>query len=138
MARLRDAGRGWINLAPEVPEDEDVTAPGLFSFLSARGPSVPLCTWVGPHTRRGQPRPAQLGIQHATGTRTAARLDSLGLGVPTGWRVTQDHPRRGLVVDVAFEAADPVVLDWLLDAGRALCPARTTGTWLGEVFDESA
>ena len=138
MSRLRAAGRGWINLAPEVPEEEEVPAPGLFSLLSARGPAVPLCTWVGPHTRRGQLRPAQLGIQHATGTRTAARLDGLGLGVPSGWRVRQDHPRRGLVVDVMLDAADADVLDWLLDAGQALCPVTTTGAWLGDVFDESA
>ena len=138
MGRLRGAGRGWINLAPEVPDEEEVPMPGLFSVLSARGPAVPLCTWVGPHEKRGQPRPAQLGIQHSTGTRTAARLEGLGRGVPAGWRVTQDHPRRGLVVQVAPDASDQVVLGWLLDAGQSLCPVETTGAWIADVFDDTA
>ena len=138
MRRLHEAGRGWVNFSPEVPEDAEVPSDGLFSFLSARGPAVPLCTWVAPHLSRGRTRPAQLGVQHATGTKAAARLDGIGLTVPTGWRVSQDHPRRGLVVDVAIDATDTVVLDWLLGAGAALCPIAMTGAWLSAVYDESA
>ena len=138
MTRLDAAGRGWINLSPEAPDDAEGPGSGMFSFFSARGPAVPLCTWVAAHQRRGNRRPAQLGIQHPTGTRTAARLDSLGRGVPTGWRVSQDHPRRGLVIDVALDEPDAAVLAWLLDAGDALCGVDVTGAWLADVYDETA
>jgi hypothetical protein len=88
--------------------------------------------------RKGRRRPASLGIQHATGTKAARRLADHGCPVPQGWRVTQDHPRRGLVVDVIPEEEPAVILGWLLDAGWVLCPPDTTGWWNAVVHDEQA
>lgn len=160
MGELTASGRGWINLEPEVPEDTEVPGPGLFSFMSARGPVIPLATWVPPRpTRRGRVVPATLGLQHPAGVRAAARLAEHGLERPPGWRVTQDHPKRGLVVQVpasvpgaadAAEAADdadagspggagPVTapaaqLEWLLRAAELLSMVPPTGWWVASVY----
>ena len=113
--------RGWVNLQPGVAE-EDVPPPtsSLFGLFSARGPAVPLCTW-----HRGE---RSAGVQHATGPKAASRID-----VPPGWRVVQDHPRRGLVVRVPADVEDVEVLRWLVDVGIRLCPVPTTGRWLAEL-----
>lgn len=138
MTRMTEQRRGWANFQPEVPDDVDVPQPGLFGVFAARGPAVPLCTWVVETERRGRRRPASLGVQHSTGTRAAARLSDSGHPVPAGWRVSQDHPRRGLVVDVIAGAGPPAILDWLLGAGVALCPLPLTGWWQGVFYDAPA
>jgi hypothetical protein len=70
-----------------------------------------------------------LGIQHSTGPKVVARLASLDLPLPQGWRWQQDHPRRGLVVRVPADVAHAVQLDWLLRAGAALSIVPLTGEW---------
>ena len=139
MTRMAEQHRGWVNFQAEVPDDVDVPESGMFGVFAARGPVVPLCTWVAPTLRRGQRRPPSLGIQHSTGTRAAARLSDRGCPLPPGWRVSQDHPRRGLVVDVIPEDATTAdMLGWLLAAGEALCPVPLTGWWQAALYDESA
>jgi hypothetical protein len=138
MRRMTAAGRGWINLEPEVQEDVEVPGVGLFSFMSARGPAVPLCTWSAPRTVRGRRRPPALGIQHGTGTRAVARLAERGLAVPRGWRVSQDHPRRGLVVVVTPAAPEAEMLGWLLRAATLLSWSPPTGTWNAYIYLDGA
>ena len=113
--------RGWVNLQPGVAE-EDLPPPAgsLFGLFGGRGPMVPLCTW-----HRGE---RSAGLQHATGPKLARRID-----VPRGWRIVQDHPRRGLVVRVPADVADLEVLRWLVDVGGGLCVVPTTGQWLAEL-----
>jgi len=142
MAELSGSGQGWINFEPEVPEDVEVPGPGLFSFMSARGPAVPLATWIPARvTRRGRAVPATLGLQHPAGVRAAARLAEHGLERPPGWRVTQDHPKRGLVVavggppGVADSGPDQAqVLEWLLRAAELLSMVPPTGWWAAAVY----
>ena len=74
-------------------------------------------------------RPTTVGLQHASGPRVAWRLRDLGLPVPEGWRVTQDHPRRGLVAEVPPDADNRAVVDWLLRAATAVCQVESTGRW---------
>jgi hypothetical protein len=139
MAELSGSGRGWINFEPEVPEDVEVPGPGLFSFMSARGPAVPLTTWVPARvTRRGRAVPATLGLQHPSGVRAASRLADHGLERAPGWRVTQDHPKRGLVVQLAVSGGsgpdDAQVLEWLLRASELLSMVPPTGWWTAAVY----
>ena len=142
MAELTGSGQGWINFEPEVPEDAEVPGPGLFSFMSARGPVVPLATWMPTRlTRRGRTVPATLGLQHPAGVRAAARLAESGLERPSGWRVTQDHPKRGLVVEVASAGPgagpgpeEAEVLEWLLRAAELLSMVPPTGWWTAAVY----
>jgi hypothetical protein len=119
LAACRAAGRGWVNLFPSVEIEGGGGDAGLFT---GRGPALPLATWTPGGQRRRYPASATLGLQHGTGPRVAAHLAELGLGVPAGWVVVQDHPRRGLVVEVPLGVDDRVVLDWLLAATSALCP----------------
>ncbi|HZT67494.1 MAG TPA: hypothetical protein VFA11_17030 [Acidimicrobiales bacterium] len=135
MGEMAVTGDGWINLTPHVgDEDPELPGDGLFGAFSARGPAVPLCTWVPARRRRERRGRQSLGVQHATGTRAAARLAGAGHPVPEGWRVTQDHPRRGLVVEVHADEPPERVLSWLIGAGEALCLPTPTGQWRAALY----
>ena len=113
--------RGWVNLQPGVAEDDLPSPPSsLFGLFGARGPVVPLCTW--------HPGERSAGVQHAAGPKIAKQVE-----IPPGWRVVQDHPRRGLVVRVPPDVSNVVVLRWLVDVGARLCPVPTTGQWVAEL-----
>jgi hypothetical protein len=134
MDRLGGLHKGWINFLPLVrEEDQPDEAVGTGSLFGASGPQVPICTWtVGKEGRRGIERDS-LGIQHATGTKAVARLASLSLPLPQGWRWEQDHPKRGLVIRVPLDVSHATELSWLLDAGTALSRIRLTGQWEARV-----
>ena len=138
MSQLADAGAGWINLQPAVDPDDVPPAPtGLFAVFSGRGPEVPLCTWVAGERRKGKQGKPSVGIQYASGTKAAARLADAGVAVPTEWRVVQDHPKRGLAIQVPIEASHEDVLRWLLRAGDALARISLPDRWRVAVHDGS-
>jgi hypothetical protein len=114
----------WINLQPEVDEtgaeELAATGSGYFGVFGARGPVVPFSTW--------HRRDRSAGIQHATGPKVARRVD-----VPQGWRVAQDHPKRGLVVRPPDDVTDEQVLTWLVATASRLCPLPLLGRWVAEV-----
>jgi hypothetical protein len=125
---------GWLNLHPDVrPEDEPPPRSGLTTLLAGPIHDVPVCTWVAGKVARQGPLPDSIGVQHGVGTRVLARLSSAGSGLPEGWALVQDHPRRGLVVTPAPGADKGEVLAWLLEAGMVLSPVRLTGQWHAEV-----
>ena len=135
MSRLAAAGRGWINLQPAIdPDDLPPPVSGLTALLFSQGPDVPLCTWSPNPTR--QREPVSIGIQHNAGRKAAVILRDRGVPVPDGWRVSQDHPRRGLVVEVpAADAGDHArIVRWLLDAATVLSTVPLTGTWRAAVY----
>ncbi|MDY7101593.1 MAG: hypothetical protein S0880_10435 [Actinomycetota bacterium] len=110
-----------MTLRPDV-EDDGWRPPGLFARLvTTRGPMVPVITVMGrARGRRSEPRPRELGLLHAAGTRAVARLRDEGHGPGTGWRVRQDHPRRGLVIDVPADVSSAEVVEWALTAAQVL------------------
>ena len=61
------------------------------------------------------------------------RLASAGVALPEGWRLVQDHPRRGLVVTPGLRRRHQDVLTWILEAGAVLSAVRLTGEWLAEI-----
>jgi hypothetical protein len=129
MAAMASARSGWLNLTPGL--DMDVPPPErspLTALLGSRGPTVPLGTWMAAHGRQ----PATAGIEHPEGPRATRLLAERGAPVPAGWRVLQDHPKRGLVVAVVGgNGRDDLdrVLVWLLVATGVLCPWPRTGEW---------
>lgn len=131
MEELAAADDGWLNLQPAVDSSLEPEAyrSGLFGFLSASGPPVPVCTWAPRDRGRDHSAPVSIGVQHGSGPKAARRLEEQGLVLGTGWVVLQDHPRRGLVVSVPREEDDDRVLRWLLDAGRLLSSVPLAGTW---------
>lgn len=141
MDRLAAAGEGWINLLPGVPREEaEQHSPGVLSGLlgPAQAP-VSMCTWVpapAPGARR-RPRRGDaetVGIMHARGRLAAGQLASLGVPVPAGWTVRQDHARRGLIVVPERGAPHARVLEWTLAAGAALAAVPLTGRWKARVY----
>jgi hypothetical protein len=134
MRAMAAAGAGWINFSPGLDVDEPPPEQSaLGALLGARGPTVPLATWAPAQGRE----PASAGIQHAQGTRTAAALADRGIPVPEGWRIRQDHPRRGLVVVPPPDGSRDLDgdLEWLLQAAGALCPVRRTGEWRAYCYE---
>ena len=138
MASLVARGEGWINLEPVVEEADLPERPGPFAFLTGPTHEIPTATWVpGRHTPTGDTKPTTIGLQHAGGARVAGKLRDLGLPVPDDWRVTQDHPRRGLVASVPPGADNGAVVGWLLRAAELLCATPTTGRWGASVHSGS-
>jgi hypothetical protein len=126
MATIAAAGRGWVNLSPGLDVDEAPSPPSaLGSIFSSRGPTVPLATWTPAQGRE----PATIGIEHGEGPKAEDMLAEHGVPVPGGWRVVQDHPKRGIVVQVPGDTAEDAMLDWLLRAAGALCAWPRTGEW---------
>jgi hypothetical protein len=126
---------GWINFQPEVrPEDEPPHHSGLSVLLAGVVHDVPVATWVPGKVVRDALRPDSIGIQHAVGARVLGRLTTAGVGLPEGWRVVQDHPRRGLIVAPGPGTDHATLLAWLLEAGTALSAVRLTGRWRAEVY----
>jgi hypothetical protein len=134
MSEVAASGTGWINLRPVIEEEDEPPPPGPFAFLGGSTHHVPTATWLpGRHLVDGTVKPTTVGLQHAAGSRAAWRLRDLGLPVPAGWRVTQDHPRRGLVALVPSDANAAEVVGWLLRAATALCSVPMTGRWTASV-----
>jgi hypothetical protein len=137
LTRMREVaagGTGWINVKPIIEEEHTPPGPGPFAFLGGSTHKVPTGTWMpGRRSADGTAKPTTVGLQHAAGTHLAWKLRDVGMGLPEGWRVTQDHPRRGLVVQVPVDADDGAVMDWLLAAATFACAVPTTGRWTASI-----
>lgn len=136
LAKLRAAGGGWINLMPGIDEEAAEIQPqaGLFAFLGNRAPPVTMTTVMPPKKDRRATEGLTVGLMHPTGGRAVARLAELGVTVPEGWVVRQDHARRGLLLRTPVDADETDVLTWSIAAGTALCPAEMTGRWRAVVY----
>lgn len=135
MDALSAARDGWINLLPGVPgEAAELPPRGIFSGLFG-SPELPvsMCTWM-PRGARGSPASQTVGILHPRGRGAAAQLSELGVPVPAGWLVRQDHGKRGLIVHPAQDASCADVLHWTLRAGEVLALMPLTGAWQARVY----
>jgi len=139
MDRIAAAHDGWVNFHPDVrPEDEPPPPSSLSVLLAGVTHPVPVGTWVAGKPARGEVGDDSIGIQHAQGTRVLARLTAAGAGLPEGWRLVQDHPRRGLIVAPSPDAGHHAMVTWLLEACAVLSAVRLTGSWHAEVFPPAA
>lgn len=130
MDKLATAGSGWMNFRPVIAQEHQPDPPGPFAIFGGSAHKVPTATWVpGKHVADGTVKQTTVGLQHSSGPRVVARLRELELPLPEEWRVSQDHPRRGLVVWVPADADNAVTLDWLVKAASAVCAVPTTGRW---------
>jgi hypothetical protein len=137
MERLLGAGDGWINLVPGLEDDQgelESTSTGLSSLFTSAQAQSTMCTWVPPKPRRDTLAEVDLGIMHPRGRRAVEQLRDAGIAVPAGWRVKQDHQRRGLLLKIPTTAPNLAVLDWAVRAGSALCNERLAGTWQAIVY----
>lgn len=86
---------GWVNFIPGLLEDLEEFLPreGPFSALFGR-PVRPFAeVSVVPA------KMVEIGVSHGAGRLGAAGLVDRGLVLEPGWKLTQDHARRGLVVE---------------------------------------
>lgn len=136
MDRLSVAHDGWINLLPGVDEEDapEPEARGPFTALfGSPQPPVTMATWMP--AKKGRPGGEEtLGIMHPRGRHSIARLREDGVPLPEGWRVRQDHARRGLIVGAPAGVPHPQVLDWAVRAGDALAMVPLTGMWKARVY----
>ena len=138
MARLLGAGDGWINLTPKVSDEAETTSLNFLTLFGGGSTGVAMCTWL-PEVRESRGRNhVRLGISHVTGLRARAQLYSLAIPIPTNWRVVQDHPRRGLVLEVPSEEPNELVLTWALAAVSALNRLDRAGIWRAEIYVPSS
>jgi len=134
MAEVVANGTGWINVQPVIEEEHEPPPPGPFAFLGGSTHHIPTVTWMpGKRAADGTVKATTVGLQHASGPRVAWRLRDLGCPLPEGWRVTQDHPRRGLVAMVPAGSDNREVIDWLLRAATLVCAVPATGRWTASV-----
>ncbi len=138
MDGVAGGGRGWVNLRPVIDPEDLPPPPGPFAIFGGSRHQVPTATYLPrPPGRDGRTGQVDLGLQHGAGPRAAARLAGLGRPVPDGWRIRQDHPRRGLVIEAPAGTGTPFILDWLVGAATALCSVPMTGRWVATVFHEA-
>ncbi len=134
MAQVQAGGTGWINIEPVIDEEYEPAPPGPFAFLGGSTHKVTTATWMPGKRQPGRAtRSTTVGLQHAAGAHVARTFRDLGLPLPDGWRISQDHPRRGLVVQVPADADNRSVVRWLLEASSATCTVPTTGRWRASV-----
>ncbi len=127
-AVLAAGDASWVNLVPEIDGEID-QPPSLVRIFSARGPEVPVITVVGPSAGRN-PKPASFGLEHAGGQRAVATLREAGVRAPANWTLRQDHPRRGLVIELPADAAAADVLTFGWAAARVLSSQALPVRWL--------
>lgn len=136
MDELAAAGDGWVNLMPGVPQEVADEAPrGFFSALfGSAQPPVSMATWMPPGSSRRASDEETVGFMHPRGRGAIDQLASGGVVLPAGWRVGQDHARRGLIVHPAPGTSHADVLSWTLRAGAALTAVPLTGRWQARVY----
>lgn len=133
MAALADDRSGWVNLAPRVDPELVPSRGGLAAAFSARGPIVPLATWVPGRAGKRGTDPSSLGVQHPLGTRAAPTLRELGISTPEGYRLVSDNPKRGLVLESDEPGRLTDVLDWMIRVTGGTCPVEFDGWWVAGV-----
>jgi len=132
IAELTAAGKGWVNLLPEVDPEVEVPHRSILArVVSARGDVVPLATWLAPADPSGR---ATLGIEHGSGPKALDRLAERDLPLPAGWLRVADNPRRGLVLTAPADAPADDVAWWLLTAAHLLSVPPLTGSWLAKIY----
>ena len=133
MDDMAAAGRGWVNVLPEIPVDVPVPeTPNALAVFSKRGPVVPLGTWTPPAASKGEGRsgpPTEIGIQHGAAKRAKDALDGTDGAIPEGWRVLSDNPRRGVVVVPPQGTSTLAQATWLLAALAAICIPPQSGNF---------
>ncbi len=125
LGEVASAAGSWVNVEPDVDDSARADVPGIFQWFSARGPQVPVGTFVAGSDRD---RPS-IGLDHGTGRGAGDRLAAAGITVSEPWLLRQDNPKRGLVWEYGAAGVPPArpVADVLLQGTALFCPLPTDG-----------
>mgnify|MGYP001171402362 FL=1 len=127
---LASDGEGWMNVEPGVDDEDRVEPPGMFTWFTARGPKVPVGTFVPGSDRE----PASVGLSHGAGRDAVERLVDAAVAPPTDWVARQNHPKRGLVWEIHPQRVDAgAVVRLLLEGTVVLATVPTTGGWVATI-----
>ena len=130
VAVLATKAEGWMNVEPAVDDEDRVEPPGMFTWFTARGPKVPVGTFV-PGSGRD---PASVGLSHGAGRDAVEHLVAAGVAPPTDWTARQNHPKRGFVWEVHPDRIDAgAVVRLLLEGTVVLATVPTAGGWVATV-----
>ena len=132
----RGDGSGWLNVQPVVADEDRPYESPLFKLFTARGPAIPLGTWVPGHHYRDKWQPTSVGLQHAAGRHASKLLEERGVVEPDGWNRRQDHIKRGLVYELPQGQDPKTTLEFLIDAMTQLVDFPVTGRWQGVIFTQ--
>ena len=123
---LRDGE--WLNIEPFVSEEDldelhhRIPHPLVRMFQKAGAP-IPLGTLA----RTGAV--LSVGLEHPHAARAIPFLRDNGVVTPREWKIKQDHPRRGIVLEVAADTSPVTLITWIVDAARLLSAARIERSW---------
>jgi hypothetical protein len=126
VAALRDGE--WCNIEPYLDQDDldelrnRIPHPLVRMFQKAGAP-IPL----GTIARTGGV--LSVGLEHPHAAKAIVFLRDNGVATPREWKIKQDHPRRGIVLEVAAATPPTELLTWLTRAGRMLSSARIGREW---------
>jgi hypothetical protein len=70
-----------------------------------------------------------VGLEHPHAARAIPFLRDNGVVTPREWKIKQDHPRRGIVLEVASDVAPVALVQWILGSARLLSKARIDRNW---------
>ena len=132
-ASVEDASR-WVNVAPAVDIDLMPKENRFAGLFAARGPLIPMATWVPGEKKGNDRRPTSVGLEHGIGRDAIAELAELGVTTPPGWYLEQEHPRRGITFQVPSDEDPRVALDYFFAANAALCPIDFGDRWSAVTF----
>ena len=101
----------WFNIEPDVDERSIHTGSIFWKAFSSRGPRIPQFTWTSATDRKGNYQPSEIGLTHPTGIAVLERIKSFQINIPDEWRLIQDHPKRGIVIQLpATYVSEEVVM----------------------------
>ena len=118
----------WINIEPYVDQAEldelrARTPSALVRVFSKAGAPIPL----GTIARRGAV--LSIGLEHPHAARAVPYLREHEAAPPSGWKLKQDHARRGLVFEAPVGTDPAEVVRWILRAGKLLGAVRIGREW---------
>ena len=94
-----------------------------------------MATIMPPKRDRRDTEGMTVGLMHPTGAKAVARLAEVGVTVPDGWVVRQDHVRQGPACCGRPVGAARVRRRHLVRPGRhRVVPGRMTGQWRAVVY----
>jgi hypothetical protein len=135
MRHLAASQDGWINVLPtDEARDDGPPRLGFLALFGGGSSGVTMCTWIpGSLEHHGNALPS-LGITHNQARRVVAKLQSGAAAIPDGWRVEQDHPRRGLIIRLPPDEAPEKVLAWGIRAVGVLSSSTAPVKWVADVY----
>ena len=130
LKAILDAGNGWAHLRPVGADEAAMLVHQSFKVkLAEQPPQLPQATLVVPKTRkRGKRKPIEIAVSHMKGQPCAHELD-----LPERWRIREDDPGRGLLIEVPADTEPRELVTNIAKATAALSTLEIIPEWKATV-----